>query len=195
MHKVKYTQKEYREEYLRSEEWKNLRNTILSSKPNCQCCENKATDVHHMVYRNIVDIKVSDLLPVCRTCHDFIHTAIKDNWIPTSLKHSVEEIRKITVGIRKDEDYARHREWLNSKHFLSKEEIEEIKSLQRFVIQKISSIKRKNVWYDQLEGMKFTGRQIIKIRNICKFARSRRDHRKPPKYKRFNKFEKRYISL
>jgi hypothetical protein len=195
MHKVKYTQKEYREEYLQSEEWKNLRNTILAAQPDCQCCDKKATDVHHLVYRNIVDVKISDLLPVCRMCHDFIHTAIKDKWIPTSLKHKVETIRELTVGIRSDKGYEEYKNWLNTKHYLTKEEIEEIKSLQGFVIQKISALKKRHVWYDQLETIKFTGRQISKIRSYCNFAKSRKKHRQPPKYKRCTKYNIRYIGL
>lgn len=172
-HKVKYTRKEYREEYLKSDEWKNLRQTILGSNPDCQCCGKSASDVHHLVYRNIVDIKISDLIPVCRKCHDFIHLAISDNWISQNPKDLIE-IKEKTLKINFDEEYTKHRDWLNSKHLLSEEEKDTIKNLQGFIMQKISSLVKRNVWYDKLDSMKFTGRQILEIRKIIQMGLYRR---------------------
>ena len=172
-HKVKYTRKEYREEYLKSDEWKNLRQTILGSNPDCQCCGKSASDVHHLVYRNIVDIKISDLIPVCRKCHDFIHLAISDNWISQNPKYLIE-IKEKTLKINFDEEYTKHRDWLNSKHLLSEEEKDTIKNLQGFIMQKISSLVKRNVWYDKLDSMKFTGRQILEIRKIIQMGLYRR---------------------
>ena len=80
-YKVKYNKQKYRNEYLKSEEWLNLRSVILKPQPSCQCCGKKASDVHHLVYRNIVDVKITDLLPVCRKCHTLIHEAINDGYI------------------------------------------------------------------------------------------------------------------
>jgi len=172
-HKVKYTRKEYREEYLKSDEWKNLRQTILGSNPDCQCCGKSASDVHHLVYRNIVDIKISDLIPVCRKCHDFIHLAINDNWISQNPKDLIE-IKEKTLKINFDEEYTKHRDWLNSKHLLSEEEKDTIKNLQGFIMQKISSLVKRNVWYDKLDSMKFSGRQILEIRKIIQMGLYRR---------------------
>lgn len=172
-YKVKYTRKEYREEYLKSEEWNNLRNTILGTSPDCQCCGKKATDVHHMIYRNIVDIKITDLIPVCRECHDYIHQAIKDGWISQDTK-DLDIIREKTLKINFDDDYSSYRKWLNTKHFLSDEEKELLKSLQGFVMQKISSLIKRNVWYDKLDTMKFTGRHILEIRKIIQMGLFRR---------------------
>lgn len=175
-HKVKYTRREYREEYLQSEEWKTLREIIIGAGPICQCCEQKATDVHHMVYRNIVDIKISDLIPVCRKCHDLIHTAIREKWISQEPK-DLQEIKDKTLKINLDEEYKVYSEWINSKHVLSDEEQEQIKNMQGFIIQKISSLVRRNVWHDKLETMKFTGRQILEIRKIIQMAVYRRDNK------------------
>jgi hypothetical protein len=175
-HKVKYTRKEYREEYLQSEEWKSLRTTIMDAGPNCQCCDQKATDVHHLVYRNIVDIKITDLLPVCRNCHDLIHQAIRDGWISQEIK-DLEDIKQKTLNIKNDEQYKEHAKWLAEKHILDKEDRDAILYLQGFVIQKISALVRKNVWHDKLEEMKFTGRQILSIKEIIKVAKFRREHK------------------
>jgi len=172
-HKVKYTRKEYREEYLKSEEWKILRNTILGTSPDCQCCGKKATDVHHLVYRNIVNIKITDLIPICRKCHEFVHLAINDGWISQDVK-DLENIREKTLKINFDEEYICYRNWLSSKHFLSEEEKGLLKTLQGFVMQKISSLIKRNVWYDKLDSMKFTGRQILEIRKIIQMGIYRR---------------------
>lgn len=175
-HKVKYTRKEYREEYLQSEEWKSLRQIIMNAGPDCQCCDQKATDVHHLVYRNIVDIKITDLLPVCRKCHDLIHQAIRDGWISQEIK-DLENIKQKTLNIKTDEQYKEHAKWLSDKHVLDKEDRDAILYLQGFVIQKISALVRRNVWHDKLEEMKFTGRQILSIKEIIKVAKYRRVHK------------------
>lgn len=172
-YKVKYTQKEYREEYLNSAEWKNLRSTILSTNPDCQCCGKLATDVHHMVYRNIVDVKITDLLPVCRNCHNELHTAINCEWLSQQAK-DIDGIRIKSLKINFDEDYVNYKQWISQKHFLSEEEKQLIKDLQGFIMQKISALVKRNVWYDKLDSMKFSGKQILQIRKIIQTGLYRR---------------------
>jgi hypothetical protein len=173
--KVKYTRTEYRSEYLQSEDWKRLRNQILATAPDCQCCGKSANDVHHMVYRNLVDVKVTDLLPVCRTCHDYIHDAIRDGWISQEPK-DIEQIRKTTLNILNDTDYEVYAKWLSEKHILSEEEQKKITKAQGYVLQKISGLVKRNVWYDKLSHMKFTGRQIVQIRKIINISEWRRSN-------------------
>lgn len=171
--KVKYTRKEYREEYLKSDEWINLRTLILEQKPNCQCCGKCATDVHHLVYRNIVDIKISDLLPVCRFCHEYIHDAIKDEYISQD-PNNIVDITQKTKNILNDEEYAILRSWLSKKHHLSPEDETLVRSLHPVVMKKISGIVKKNVWYDKLCELKFTGRQIKEIQKIINLSLKRK---------------------
>lgn len=174
MEKVKYTRFEYRQEYLKSDEWKLLRETVMSAGCDCQCCKiKKASDVHHLVYRNIVDITVNDVIPVCRPCHEYIHQAIDDDYISQNV-WDFKKIKEKTLNIIGDGDYIRFREWLTSKHSLREDEIDEIEQLQSFVIKKISALIRKNIWYDDLVNRKFTGRQIVKIRKIIQVAKYRR---------------------
>lgn len=173
---VKLNKKEYRD-YLDSLHWKNLRATILGGKPSCQVCQEKeAKDVHHMVYRNIVDIKVTDLLPVCRDCHKIIHQAIRDNYI-SQRPEKIDKIREKTLGILSDEKYAKYHKWLGDKHFLDKGLIDDIVGTQHkttFLIRRISGILKKHVWFDNLHEFKFTGRQIEKIRRILDLVKKRR---------------------
>ena len=170
MHKVKYNRHEYREEYLRSEEWKNLRSLVLNMRCNCQCCNSiKATDVHHLVYRNLVDVTVNDLIPVCRECHNLIHQAIKDEFISQNPAY-FKQIKKRTLNIRKNNRYNRWHKWIISKHYLSSRYIDLITNLQPFVIKRISGLIKKNVWYDNIKEVKFTGKQIICIRKLVRTA-------------------------
>ena len=175
-YKVKYNRQEYREEYLKSDEWKSLRAIVMNSKPQCQCCSAPASDVHHMVYRNLVDIKVTDLLPVCRSCHDTIHKAIDCQYISQN-PNDIDSIRENTLGILNDEKYNEWKEWYNTKHYISDDEIKIISELQSFVIKKISALARKNIWYNNLSEIKFTGSQILKIRKIIETALYRRKNK------------------
>jgi len=66
--------------YLNTEHWKEVRKKKLESKPICEMCKKeKATQVHHLYYedRNGKSIlykeKQSDLVSVCKKCHEKIH--------------------------------------------------------------------------------------------------------------------------
>ena len=174
MYKVKYNRNEYRKEYLQSEEWKLLRSQILDSKCDCQCCKNaKATDVHHLIYRNIVDVKITDLLPVCRNCHKLIHQAINDGYI-TQNENDLITIKEKTLNICNDLNYKIYKKWLNDKHFLSESELISLEDMPAYVYKKISGLIKKNVWIDNIKSRTFTGRQIIKIRKIIQTAQYRK---------------------
>jgi hypothetical protein len=168
IHKTNFTRKEYREDYLKSPEWAKLRNTILFSKPDCQCCESvQAQDVHHLVYRNWVDVTIADLMPVCRKCHDYIHIAIKDGFIK-QIPEQLEHIRVATKTIWANEELKDFLKWAREKHRLSKEELKIIDEdrFTHFAIKRISGLLKKSVQYHNIKEMKFTGRQILQIRKI-----------------------------
>lgn len=66
----------YRNTYLKSEDWKQLRMTKLRlCKSRCSLCgiSNPRNDVHHVKYRKLYDVMLRDLRVVCRCCHDKIH--------------------------------------------------------------------------------------------------------------------------
>ncbi len=79
----------YRDVYLKSEDWKNLRAAIIHFQDGlCECCGGKAKDVHHINYRNLTDVLPMDLMAVCRDCHDAIHLALKITpWEKINKKH------------------------------------------------------------------------------------------------------------
>lgn len=102
-HRVHMSRREYREVYLASDSWKALRSTILFAKPSCERCRKPATNIHHLVYRDDVEsAKVTDLMPLCRRCHDQAHRAIKLGLLPNPsriIPHIAHSARRHTVQI------------------------------------------------------------------------------------------------
>jgi 5-methylcytosine-specific restriction endonuclease McrA len=62
-------------EYLATDEWKELRKLVLARDENlCQGCrEHKATQVHHLTYRNAGHEFLWELISVCDECHKRYH--------------------------------------------------------------------------------------------------------------------------
>jgi hypothetical protein len=64
----------YRGEYLKSEHWKSLRDKKLLMNPVCENCGSKnKIEPHHLQYKNLYDVQISDLKSLCRGCHNKIH--------------------------------------------------------------------------------------------------------------------------
>lgn len=69
----------YRGEYLKSDHWRELRGRKLKANPCCQTCGiDKNLDVHHMQYKNLYDVELSDLMTLCRPCHNKVHETIDE---------------------------------------------------------------------------------------------------------------------
>ena len=63
-------------EYLKTPEWRALRNRALIQAGNrCQVCSkhNLQLDVHHNSYQRYGDEQLSDLVVLCRDCHQHFH--------------------------------------------------------------------------------------------------------------------------
>ncbi len=72
----------YRFGYLKSEHWQNMRLTKLASaRARCYRClkVDDSNDVHHLSYRNIYDVDLSDLVVLCRECHTKFHEVLERN--------------------------------------------------------------------------------------------------------------------
>ena len=60
--------------YLKSEDWltkKYLKKLRTNRCAICNATEN--LDIHHLNYRNLVDVQLSDLRVLCRRCHFLAH--------------------------------------------------------------------------------------------------------------------------
>lgn len=66
-------------EYLQSDHWKKLRKRKLKESPSCLVCKTEKTlEVHHIRYKNLTDVKLTDLRTLCEKCHRTLHKA-KEN--------------------------------------------------------------------------------------------------------------------
>ena len=75
----------YRNVYLNSDHWKNLRKEKLAQSPRCEKCKTYLSlDVHHKEYRNLYDVSLKDLQTLCRLCHDKEHKIKKSNAAPNT---------------------------------------------------------------------------------------------------------------
>lgn len=66
----------YRQTYLKSEHWQNLRlQKLVESDCLCLRCgkQSQHHDVHHLNYKKLYDVTTLDLVVLCRTCHDLVH--------------------------------------------------------------------------------------------------------------------------
>lgn len=64
----------YRNVYLKSEHWKNLRKEKLEKTPFCEKCKTTLSlDIHHKEYRELFDVRIGDLQTLCRVCHEKEH--------------------------------------------------------------------------------------------------------------------------
>lgn len=70
--------KEFWENYYWSEHWRQIRALVLMrDKYLCQSCfSERATQVHHVSYKDLWSEKMEDLMSICKTCHDRFHSDI-----------------------------------------------------------------------------------------------------------------------
>ena len=77
--------------YINSQAWKDKKREYYSSKMyktlsgsgkwKCYCCERNDVplDLHHRTYKRLGNERINvDLVPVCRSCHDEIHTRTRN---------------------------------------------------------------------------------------------------------------------
>ena len=63
--------------YLKSRHWAQLKVRLFRHYPRrcAVCCAEGIVDAHHLIYRDPIELGVvRDLMPLCRLCHDIVHT-------------------------------------------------------------------------------------------------------------------------
>jgi len=74
MKKINDKREYYRNDYLKSDHWKELKKKKFLYNPCCQRCNSiHVLDVHHKRYKNLYDVSLRDLIVLCRGCHKKIH--------------------------------------------------------------------------------------------------------------------------
>jgi len=88
------------QKYLRSVDWKEKRAEKRSKRLRCAiCASTENIHIHHLNYRNLTDVKQSDLRRLCRRCHFLIHELEKEGKIVyrSDNHHSKFTIQKSAV--------------------------------------------------------------------------------------------------
>lgn len=68
--------RQWKQQYLKSPEWKTLKSEVLNrDNYTCQSCNTNGIplEVHHITYQNFGNENLSDLVSLCRNCHQSIH--------------------------------------------------------------------------------------------------------------------------
>lgn len=64
----------YKDFYLYSAHWIDLRARKLMRNPRCErCAWGDAAQIHHVEYKNLYDCTLDDLLTLCASCHSRLH--------------------------------------------------------------------------------------------------------------------------
>lgn len=87
-------------DYLKTIDWKNLRDEAIRRKKKCFVCKSKDDlVVHHLRYRNLTDVSMAkDLKVMCHRCHKLLHELKGNGTIyfkSDDHRHAMGEIRKL----------------------------------------------------------------------------------------------------
>lgn len=101
----------YRDKYLKSEDWKTLRDSKVARCGNiCALCqkEQSSVDVHHLKYKHLYDVTHDDLRVLCRDCHNKIHALLlKYPKMKTLGRKRLWQTIKCHLGTKRDMAYFR----------------------------------------------------------------------------------------
>lgn len=88
--------------YLQSEHWRCLRYSKLFTDGNqCDVCgkSDPSNDVHHLRYHKLYDVSLSDLIVLCRRCHDLAHEVIESFGSEKAKRMDENELRVLTIFV------------------------------------------------------------------------------------------------
>jgi hypothetical protein len=104
-------QREYREVYLRSGHWQNVRTLALErAEHRCQVCNAaKHLDVHHRTYERLGEERDADLTVLCRKCHDLFHDSGRQTQRASKAKKPKQRKKKRGVGYTAPKQKPQHR--------------------------------------------------------------------------------------
>lgn len=88
----------YKTVYLTSQHWKSLRLKVLNrDKHTCQTCNTKQhLQVHHLTYERLFQEDVSDLVTLCKGCHEATHASGDITQPVSKIRHVVQPTWTIT---------------------------------------------------------------------------------------------------
>lgn len=88
--------------YIRSPVWQKQRKEAFSRWGRfCSCCgADNAIHVHHLNYRNLVDVTAEDLMPLCEACHGHVHLLSELDRMARTHGDPMEKRRMVILRIK-----------------------------------------------------------------------------------------------
>ena len=166
---VHYSRQEYREEYLKTEEWKIKSQFILNRDKECVICnKSRASDAHHLTYENLPFENLDkDIVGVCRNCHNKIHS-----WEVTSKCREVRHIKKLL-------------KLMSQKIKITHHLVVKMNSLNINAKKYLSGLFNKNLYhFDEFIGVKIPFRKYLKIKDFIKSFENKKMPKIPHNVKR-----------
>jgi len=109
LRQLKYMRKSFRKfhgttmhaEYMRSNRWREVRNKVFKMQgEKCAACnEEKNLNIHHLTYENWGKEPLTELIVLCKHCHEKIHLLYDDTECSPFIKHTILEIDRIRTMI------------------------------------------------------------------------------------------------
>lgn len=91
------------QDYVRSKWWRQLTNSLRSRGVRCFGCNTrKRLQFHHTSYQRLYDERANDVIPLCRACHERLHTSLKERYPSKSVTASASKtaiVYKLLFGM------------------------------------------------------------------------------------------------
>lgn len=148
-------EKERYQQYLCSEQWWAKRNAVMERAGGlCEKCGYHAAEhVHHLTYIRKYNEELTDLIALCKTCHESIHQAklAAIDRKPASSNSFNDDLKRVLaqkdqlIAAAKDVPYHPSMDLDDYLRKLYKEldECSQGDSIERFIVNKISNIASK----------------------------------------------------
>ena len=95
----------YRKEYLDSPAWQMKRNEVIQRDGGQCVCGAQATEVHHKTYDNIGKEPLSDLVSLCKMCHEKTH----QSRVPSDQQSATKPVKEALIAyVDRESDILQH---------------------------------------------------------------------------------------
>lgn len=164
---------EYRSypEYLESAHWQFTREKILErDKYVCVLCPKVANHVHHINYRQWLNVHDEDLISICEECHCKVHHAIDNGYIPMNNKSSLEMTKRGLIDWQEQKTIGLEQKKSRSRFILSIEFCQKLDGLNLRQKELLRGVFKHSVpkTFRIFQGKSVSKKVHDKIMSICR---------------------------
>lgn len=141
-------------EYIKSKKWKTFRRDYFKKfKKECYVCgATKNIHLHHKTYKNFMDEKFEDVIPLCEHCHKEIHRLSK---------YATDEYKEVILNKFKNEHGGKYKNKINKNKNKNKKILYDKDEIKNYTINFLTD---KNISY-------FLFNNILSINNFLFFSK------------------------